>query len=154
MNSFIEKLIREGKIKLDEPSKDIAKSYLERSQKSLISSRTLMGIENFNDAVALTYYSMYYSSLALLYFIGIKSENHTGTILLLEEIFNINITDIKNAKKERVDKQYYVDFESTEKEVKEGINVAQDFNSEIKNMIDKMNQSELQKYFEKAKDLF
>ena len=86
MNSFITRLIKEEKIKLVDPSPDIAKSYLEKSMKSLISAKTLLDIHNFDDAVALTYYSMYYSALALLFSVGIKSGNHTGTIIVKSKI--------------------------------------------------------------------
>ena len=109
MNSFIKKLAAEGKIKLTEPSSEVAISYMSKAEKSLISAKTLSRIENYDDATALTYYSMYYSALAVLYNCGIKSENHTGTAILLKDIFGIENTNLKDAKKERVDKQYYVD---------------------------------------------
>ena len=109
MNSFIKKIFEQGKLKIAEPSIEVMTSYLGKSEKSLLSAKTLIQIENYDDAVALTYYSMYYSALAILYRCGIKSENNMCTIILLKEIFNIDNSTIENAKKERVDKQYYVD---------------------------------------------
>ena len=75
-----------------------------KSEKSLISAKTLITIENFDDATALIYYSMYYSVLGLLFKCGIKSENHTGTIILLKEVLDINNEQLQNAKKKREDK--------------------------------------------------
>lgn len=153
MNSFIKILQKDGKIKIVEPSDEVANSYIEKSQKSLLSAKTLLDIGNYDDAVALTYYSMYYSALALLYKCGIKSENHMGTIILLKEIFRIDNTEIANAKKERVDKQYYTDFKTTEKEVQIGIETAENFNTLLKDFLDKIKRAEIQRYNKKARQL-
>jgi len=40
--------------------------------------------------------------LALLFKVGIKSENHTASILLLKELFGLDNSKILNAKKERM----------------------------------------------------
>jgi len=153
MNSFIRTLKHEGKIALREPSKVICYSYLEKSQESLRSARALIKIKSYNDAVALTYYSMYHSATALLYLCGIKSENHAGTIILLKELFGIDNDSISQAKKERVDKQYYVDFHANEKDVVAGIASAEQFNSVVKNRIDRIKNSEIKGIHEKARVL-
>jgi len=154
MNKFLIKLISEEKIKLVEISKDVTAAYLFKSGKSLLSAKTLINIENLDDAIALTYYSMYYSVLALLFRIGIKSENHTGSILLLNEIFNIDVSELQKAKKDRVDKQYYVDFNITKKEVTATIIFAEEFNAKIKLKIDTISLSEVDNYNKQAKSLF
>mgnify|MGYP003967411019 FL=1 len=53
---------------------------------------------------------MYDALLSLLFGVGIKCENHSGSILMLKLLFEENelFEIISNAKKERVDKQYYV----------------------------------------------
>lgn len=153
MHSFIKTLEKEEKIKIVEPSEEIAISYLEKSGKSLISAKTLIKIQNYDDAVALTYYSMYYAALALLHKCGIKSENHSGTIILLKELFNIDNQSLQNAKKERIDKQYYVDFKATVKDVQNGITTAEEFNTIIRDKIAKLKKTEIQKYHEKAKQI-
>ena len=110
-------------------------------------------MKNYDDATALTYYSMCYATLALLFKCGIKSENHTGTIILLKELFNIDNKDIKEAKKERVDKQYYIEFKATRIEVKEGIEIAEKFNSNIREKIDKITNYEIKQIIEKFNSL-
>jgi uncharacterized protein (UPF0332 family) len=154
MNSFIKKLVQEEKIKLTEPSDEISESYTKKAEKSLISAKTLIKINNFDDATALSYYSMYYTTLALIYKTGIKSENHTGTILLLKELFNIENKEIQQAKKERVDKQYYVEFKATKQEVKEGIQIAEEFNSTIKEKIDNIKLTEIEEIREEFKEKY
>lgn len=153
MHSFIRKLMKGGKIKLVEPSRDIAKSYLKKSQKSLVSAKTLMDIENYDDATALTYYSMYYSALGLLHSIGIKSENHTGTMLLLQDVIGIDTQELARAKKERIDKQYYVDFAAAEKDVQEGVKIAEEFNAIIREKIDTINEKDKEKHRETLETL-
>ncbi len=143
MNTFIKKIISEGKISIKDPSRDIGDSYLAKSEESLRSVRALIKIKSYNDAIALTYFSMYYSNLALLYLCGIKSENHTGSIILLKELFNIDNESISKAKKDRVDKQYYVDFQTNEKEVIEGIKSAEEFNILIKEKVARITQKEI-----------
>jgi len=154
MNSLIKKLVAKGTIKLTEASNEICESYLKKSDKSLLSSKTLLTIDNFDDATALTYYSMYYSVLGLFFKCGIKSENHAGTIILLKEIFDIDNTKIQNSKKERVDKQYYVEFKATKSEVDEGIKIAEEFNSIIKENIDKISLNEISKIRELFKEKY
>lgn len=154
MNSFINKLISEEKFKLVEPSEEICKAYITKSEKSLISSKTLLKINNLDDATALIYYSMYYSALALMFKAGIKCENHSGTIILLKEVFNINTQNILNAKKERIDKQYYIDSESTLFDVKKGIDLAEEFNSIIKEKIETIKESEIKDNLKKLKEIY
>lgn len=115
--SFIKYLIKEGKLKLVDPSIEISQSYILKSQSSLISSKLLCKNNLFEDSVSMSYFSMYSLLTSLLFRIGVKSENHNFSIFLLkhvffrEDLFGI----IFNAKKERIDKQYYVHNEISEK---------------------------------------
>ena len=104
---FLKLLNRKGKLKLVESSEEIMKSYLEKSERSLLSSRVLLDNNLLEDSVSMAYYSMYNSLLSLLFYVGIKCENHSGSIILLKEVFEIDNSNIGFAKKERVDKQYY-----------------------------------------------
>ena len=56
---------------------------------------------------------------------------------------------IKFAKKERVDKQYYIDFEISGKEVETLISMAKEFNSNLYDFIDKMTGKDADKYRDK-----
>ena len=96
--SFFSKLQKQKKLQLVQPSEELCKAYLEKSEKSLNSAKATFGIGSYEDAVALAYYSMYYVVLALLFKIGVKCENHTAAIILLEQIFDINNELIQKAK--------------------------------------------------------
>ena len=143
---FLNKLYKEKKIQLVEPSENIKEAYIERSMESITSAKTLFRINHLKDAVALTYYSMYYSLLALLFRTGIKCENHTGAIMLLKEVFNIDNVKIAKAKKERIDKQYYVDFSVKKEEVNKMVQTAEEFNAEILDFIEKLDNDKIEIY--------
>ena len=70
-------------------------------------------------------------------------------ILILEEVFNIDNKYILSAKKERVDKQYYVDLHITKEEVWEMIKEAEKFNKKIYDLIEKLQSKNIKEYCEK-----
>jgi len=114
---FLVKLVSEGRLESVEPSEKISISYLRKSESNLASAKILLENGHPEESVSLAYYSMYNALAALLFRIGIKCENHSASILLLKEVFRIDNSDISFAKKERIDKQYYVDFHATEEDV-------------------------------------
>lgn len=150
---FLNRLYNEGKLKLVEPSSEIKDAYLQRADESLSSAKVLLDIGNLKDAVALAYYAMYHTLLALLFRTGIKCENHSAAIILLKEVFGIDNSSISKAKEERVDKQYYVDFKVTKEEVKEGISSAENFNHLVFDYIEKLSVSKIAEYRQKAEKI-
>ena len=152
--NFLIRLNKEGKLKEVESSNEIKEAYLQRSSESLSSAKTLLKIGNLKDSVALAYYSMYHCLLAVLFKIGIKCENHTASIILLKEVFNIDNSKISWAKSERVDKQYYISFTINQEEAYKSIKIAEEFIAEINNLIAKLSKEEIEKYHKKAVALF
>ena len=151
--NFLNKLKKEKKLQIVEPSNEISQAYLIKSSKTLKSSKVTFKIENYEDSVALAYYSMYYNLLALLFKTGIKCENHAGSIILLKKIFDINNTEIHQAKKERIDKQYYIDFSVSKEEVLTVIKKTEKFNALILNKIETISNEQIKEYLEKTKEL-
>lgn len=148
--NFLAKLQKQKKLQIVEPNKRISQAYLQKSDKTINSSKATFEIESYEDSIALSYYSMYYSVLSLLFRIGIKCENHTAAIILLKEIFDIDNKILFDAKKERTDKQYYVDFSVTKENTQETISEAERFNSQLLEFIDNLNQDKIKKYKEKS----
>ncbi|MBN1645360.1 HEPN domain-containing protein [Candidatus Woesearchaeota archaeon] len=99
--SFLIKLNTKRKLEIVELSEEMKNSYIEKSESNLISSKILLKNERLEEAVSLAYYSMYHILAALLFKIGIKRENHSASIILLKEIFDINNKEIAFAKKEK-----------------------------------------------------
>ena len=111
-SSFLNKLKRKKIILLVEPSREIASSYLNKSGSSLKAAKLLLKEDLLEESVSMIYYATYYCLLAFLFKCGIKSENHTASILLLKiALKEPKLSEmLLEIKKERIDKQYYVDF--------------------------------------------
>lgn len=108
---FLSKLKKENKIELVEPSEEIKLSYLKKAENCFKSAKILFNNQLYENSTSEAYYCMYNSLLALLFKTGIKSENHSASVTLFEFLFDAkDLTEIiKFAKRERIDKQYYVE---------------------------------------------
>ena len=148
--SFLLKLHEEGKVRECEPSLNLKKAYLSRAAESLSSAKALLKMGNLRDSVALSYYSMYHALLALLFRTGIKCENHSAAIVLMKDAFGLDNSAISKAKEERVDKQYYVDFEVQKEEAAEAIAVAEEFIAKITDFAEKLSEEKMKDYHGRA----
>jgi uncharacterized protein (UPF0332 family) len=143
---FLTRLHRENKLQIVEPSEEMKKAYLNKSSASTKSAEILLQNSLLENSVPMAYYSMYNMALALFFKTGIKCENHAASIILLKTLFELDNSKIEFAKKERVDKQYYVDFKISSKEVKELISTEKEFNSHLYDFIDKLTIKDAAKY--------
>ncbi|PIN87438.1 DNA-binding protein [Candidatus Woesearchaeota archaeon CG10_big_fil_rev_8_21_14_0_10_32_24] len=154
MNKFLNKLKKEEKLELVEASEDICDSYSHKSADCLKSAKLLLQNNLYENSIGMSYYAMYNLLLALLFRTGIKCENHGGSILLLKLLFCQNdlYKLISDAKKERIDKQYYVTTEKDEitREIAdELLNNAEDFVLKIKVVIENLNNDSIEELKEK-----
>jgi uncharacterized protein (UPF0332 family) len=134
----LKKLHKDKALQLVAPSEEIRKAYLKKSESFLASARLLLDNERFEESVSMAYYSMYYSVLALFFATGIKCENHTAAIILLDDVFGIDSSAIESAKTERIDKQYYVTSAPVRDEVVDLIKAAESFNVVLLDVIDRL----------------
>jgi uncharacterized protein (UPF0332 family) len=99
-------------VELVEPSDNLSQAYIKKSNDSLDMAQLSIKNNKKDWAVTTLYYCQYFVLYSLLQKIGIKSENHTCSILLCENFINIIenkfIKQIKKFKSERIEKQYYV----------------------------------------------
>ncbi len=109
--TFLVKLKKERKIEEVECSVDICQAYITKAENCLKAARILLKEKLYENSVTDSYYAMYNACLSLLFCCGIKSENHTATILLLDIVFGLTEVHqmVLSAKRERIDKQYYID---------------------------------------------
>ena len=143
-NNFLNKLKQEEKLTLIEPTEEVCKSYSKKSANCSQSAKLLLQNNLYENSISMSYYSMYNFLLALLFKVGVKCENHTGSILLLQLLFEEQALYriISDAKKERIDKQYYVTTEKDEltKDIAEELFYrAEDFVLKIKLVIQQLN---------------
>lgn len=150
---FLIELKQKGKLELVEPSEEIKESYIRKSESNLISAKILLDNNQFEEAIALTYYSMYNMLTALLFKVGVKCENHSASIILLKELFALDNSDISSAKKERIDKQYYTDFKVVKEQVIDSIKNAEKFNGELLDFISKVNNANIKSYRVKFEEM-
>ncbi|MFW6233057.1 MAG: HEPN domain-containing protein [Nanoarchaeota archaeon] len=149
-NKFLNKLKKEGKLELVESSEDICDSYSQKSSDCLKSAKLLLQNNLFKNSIGMSYYAMYNLLLALLFRVGVKCENHAASILLLKLLFEEDnlYKFISEAKKERIDKQYYITAKKDEitKEIaKELLNHSEEFVLRIKVVIKNLNNDLIEK---------
>ena len=147
--NFLNKMNKKDQLELVEPSEEMKESYIIKSGSNLASSKILLNNDKLEESVGLAYYSMYHLVTALLFKTGIKSENHSASIIILKEVFGQDNKDIFEAKTERVDKQYYVDFVITKDDVMDAIKKAEVFNSKMIDFISKVNNEDIKRYRQK-----
>lgn len=146
---FLKKLYNDKDLQLVAPNNVVKAAYLKKSDSFLASARLLRDNERFEESVSLTYYSMYYSVLALFFATGIKCENHSAAIILLDEIFGIDNSAIKSAKSERIDKQYYVATAPVRSEVITLIKTAESFNAGLLDVVDRLTKDKIDAFRKK-----
>lgn len=146
---LLAKLLDEGRLGLVEPSEEMKEAYFRKSESYLISAKLLLNNDRLEESVSMVYYSMYYALLALLFRVGIKCENHSAAIALLKEVFDVDNSEISSAKRERIDKQYYIDFSINKEEVGELIESAEKFDAKILDFAAKLNSEGIAGFREK-----
>ncbi len=148
-SSFLNKLRKDGKIELVEPSEEIKDSYLEKADNCLKAAKILLQSELYENSIIDSYYVMYNSLLALLYKVGIKSENHSATIVLLNTLIDAKdlFRLISFAKEERIDKQYYVEtkggLELTKETCEDMVAKAENYLVKIKLLVGRINNDDV-----------
>lgn len=147
---FLNKLHHEGKIQIVEPSFQVQEAYRKKSESYLASAKILFENGRLEETVSMAYYSMYYMVLALLFATGIKCENHSGAIILLENLYGIDNTRIAAAKRERIDKQYYVDFAITVEDVRDSIEETEAFYADLLDYMERLHQGDISRLREEA----
>ena len=157
-SSFLNKLKAEESLKLVEPSGEISKSYLIKSDKCIQVARLAYDAGIYENAVSEAYYSIYNAVMSLFFKCGIKCENHSGAVISIKEIFKLESLYLifSEFKKDRIDNQYYISIIESEpinkEKCSERIRTAQRFNVELRAFIGKITIqeiNEIRKRFEK-----
>lgn len=155
--SFLSKLKKEGKLELVESSEEICKSYRDKAENCLKSAKLLLEHNLYENSVSMSYYAMYNLLTALLFKCGIKCENHAGSIILFKKLFDrLDLfKEISFAKKERIDKQYYVtsekNFVLTKESADDMVEKAEDFLVKMKLLITELKNEQIEELRERFK---
>lgn len=157
--SFLSRLKGEGKLELVEPSEEICKSYIGKADNCLKSTKLLLEHNLYENSVSMSYYVMYNSLMALLFKVGIKCENHAGSIILFKKLFDRSdlFKIISFAKEERIDMQYYVmsekNFVLTKESAEDMVKKAEDFLLKMKLVIAELKNEQVENLREKLKNV-
>lgn len=147
--TFLKKLKKKKIIELAEPSEEMKSSYLIKAENCLRSAKILFKNNLYENSTSESYYCMYNSLLALLFKTGVKSENHSASIILFDKLVGNKelVKTISWAKGERIDKQYYVETQQIVKVTKESCNEmilkAEDFLVRMKVVINEINNEKI-----------
>jgi len=135
---FLRTLKEKGLLTEAEP--ELIRAFFERAQQALRSARILLPHDR-EGAVTFAYYSRLYAASALLAKTGIRCRNHTGTHLLLRDLFAI--TSLKDAKEERERLQYDPEAFVTANDAKRLVQEAERFVNELYDRTEKTTRREL-----------
>lgn len=134
-------------IKVIKGSENLQKAYMEKAKGS-IKSMEANANEGIDDwAISAGYYARYFVIYALLRRIGIKCEMHDCTIavfryLFASEIPSSFIQELDQAKKDRIDAQYYTGVIQTS--IEDEIKNTKNFVLKIEEIINGLNKSKIQ----------
>ena len=151
---FLRKLGKRNALQLAEPSPEIRDVYLRKSQSRLESARHLLSIDKFEESTEMAYFSMFHSVMALFFACGIKCENHTVAGWLLADVFGIDTTVFESARKERLDKEYYVAAAPVRPDVEALIRTAESFNGVLLDKIDRLTREDIEAFRKRFRKLF
>jgi uncharacterized protein (UPF0332 family) len=113
----VDQLVWCGRIKngisLTAPNETLASAYLKKAEEAL---ETMQTITARDWKITTAYYAMYFSLYAILTRLGVRCENHSCTILLMERLLSdyfapAEMALVERARGARVDAQYYVSRE-------------------------------------------
>lgn len=148
---FLNRLRKEGKLRMVEPSVDICNSYLKKAERSIKAAKLLSDEELYEESITTAYYAIYNSITAFLFRIGIRCQNHSVSLVLLkkltkrEDLYKMAM----HAKEERVKKQYFVSSDEEmrvmETSAKAVLEDAESFIIEIKLIIEKLDNGDIAK---------
>jgi uncharacterized protein (UPF0332 family) len=115
--AFLAKLKKQKNLKVIDPSTDISEAYLIKSSKCIQVADLVYNAKIYENAISEAYYAIYNTILALFHHTGIKCENHTASVIILKEYYKLSELSgtILEFKKDRIDNQYYIPINNSEK---------------------------------------
>jgi len=142
-------------IKLVNQSKNLQAAYLKKSQTAIQSMQVNAKEDIVEWAISASYYAKYFAIYALLSRLGIKCEIPDCTIALFGYLFGNDISkplleDLRQAKEDRIDVQYYNAEISID--LKELISKTKEFVIAVEEIIDGLNQQKIDELCKKIKD--
>ena len=124
-------------------------AYLKKATSALNTMTAALQINEADWTATTAYYARYFALYALLMKIGVKSEIHDCTINIAQLLANHGILhqklvdDIAEAKQTRIDTQYYVETEISQKQIRQNAETARKFVLEIEQTIENLTNEQI-----------
>ena len=139
---FLNSIVRQKKIFMIPQNKLLCEAYMQKSHSNFCCANILKQNNCLEESIVLAYYSAYHLVTALFFRVGLRSENHTASILLLKSIFKLDNRFLLKTKSERIDKQYYAPVEIAKEEVQDFLRQAKETNEILIYYIQRMENPE------------
>ncbi len=140
-------------LKLIKPNKNLSESYLKMAKDTIKLIDDISSSKNILWITVMCYYSSYYCVESFLSLIGVKSENHTCSILLTKYLLGEEKTKIiEQEKRKRIDAQYYNKFVSSG-ELSSMNNDSKNFLISFEYLINNLDEEKIKEYKDKIKAL-
>jgi len=136
LKEFFEKrLLRKIPIDMNKSRKS-----LEISKKYLSDSKKLISTGSFNFVILSAYTSMFHAARALLYKDGIQEKSHFAVFTYIKEKYSKEIGqqllfEFNNAREQRHEGIYGLEYEFNQEDVKHIISVAEKFHKKIRELL-------------------
>ena len=110
--------------RIEKPNSNLSEAYVKMSREDLVVLRSLPDIAKTWKAVA-AYYARYHIITALILRIGVDCKDHNCSINIAEYLFpDIDkklFSDLRKAKRQRINLQYYIDRPVSEKDIQKNL---------------------------------
>ena len=141
--------------RLVEPNDNLTYAYLQKSRNDLVVLRSISKEDNeWRSAVA--YYARYHILTALLFKVGVECKNHNCSLKISEYLFDNLITseqfnEIKEAKNQRINLQYYTDRTVEKEEFEHNLNTVDIFVDNLQKIVESITREDIEKIKKKIK---
>jgi uncharacterized protein (UPF0332 family) len=131
-------------IRIIEPNENLARAYVQKARSALNTMNATLKIREAEWATATAYYARYFALYALLMRMGVKSEIHECTIavagLLAEKgiVKKGMVEEVSRSKQSRIETQYYVAGERSQREIEKDAESARRFVLEAEKALEDM----------------
>jgi uncharacterized protein (UPF0332 family) len=145
-------------IKIDLPNDNLCDAYLKKARNSLKAMQVNNNEGLIDWAVDAAYYARYHIIYSLLQKCGIKCETHDFSIMLikllfLEELDNELISELEEAKKQRINLVYYTDRLVPDMDIRQNIAMAPNFLLKVEEIIDGVSKEKINEVRKELKEI-
>lgn len=131
-----------------ESNDDLASAYLQKARHDLVVLRSIPS-EDREWKAAAAYYARYHVLTALLLRVGVECKDHNCSLKITESLFSGVIhsdlfREIKEAKRQRIDLQYYTDRNVEKDKFEQNIEKVDDFVGKLQQVVESMTREDIE----------